>query len=169
MQRIIRHEKTIKFLKKHIPENTRILDLGEVNNLSKLMSQNGYNVTNTQGENLDIEYQKFLNNDVELYTAFEIFEHMLAPFNFLKDVKSTKMIASVPLNLWFLKAYWNESYEWGRHYHEFEKRQFDLLLERTGWKIIDSEQWIDPVYKIGIKPLLRLFYPRTYIVYCEKD
>lgn len=168
MSKILRHEKSIKFLKKHIIEGTKILDLGEINNLSKKMTDEGYIVTNTQGENLDVEYHKYLNTDAELITAFEIFEHMLAPFNFLNDIKSKKMIASVPLNLWFAKSYWNESYEWGRHYHEFEKRQFDLLLIRTGWKVLDSEKWIDPVFKIGIKPFLRLMYPRTYIVYCEK-
>jgi hypothetical protein len=30
---------------------------------------------------------------------------------------------------------------WDRHYHEFEDWQLDWLLEKTGWKIIDSQKW----------------------------
>ena len=124
---------------------------------------------NTNGENLDLEYKSVLNADVELITAFEIFEHMLAPFNILKEIKSKKLVASVPLKLWFADAYWNESDEWDKHYHEFEVKQFNFLLKQTGWQIIDSEKWI-PKAKIqfGIRPFLRMMTPRYYIVYCEK-
>jgi hypothetical protein len=41
-----------------------------------------------------------------------------------------------------------------RHYHEFEDWQLDWLLEKTGWKIIDSQKWTNPVNKFGIRPLL---------------
>jgi hypothetical protein len=34
---------------------------------------------------------------------------------------------------------------WDRHYHEFEDWQLDWLLEKTGWKIIDSQKWTNPV------------------------
>ena len=94
---------------------------------------------------------------------------MLAPFNILKEIKTQKLIASVPLKLWFANAYWNEHDDWDKHYHEFEVKQFDFLLQQTGWKIIDSEKWI-PKGKIqfGIRPFLRMVTPRYYIVYCEK-
>jgi hypothetical protein len=50
----------------------------------------------------------------------------------------------------------------------FEDWQLDWLLEKTGWKIIDSEKFTHPVKKIGFRPFLRLITPRYYIVYAEK-
>ena len=164
-----RCDKTLAFLDKHIDPKDRILDLGVPNDMSERMRQRGYTVTNTQGENLDIAYQDYLDRDVEVVTALEIFEHMLAPFNILRELKTEKLIASIPLRLWFASAYWNEKDEWDKHYHEFEKKQFDLLLERSGWQIIDSEQWANGDWsKVGIRPILRHFYPRYYMVCCKR-
>jgi hypothetical protein len=162
-----RHQLTLAFLKKHMATQSKILDLGTPTDLSKLINENGFVLQNTKGENLDTDYQAYLDTRVDIVTAFEIFEHMLAPFNILKDLKTDKLIASVPLNLWFASAYWGAD-EWDKHYHEFEKKQFDFLLEQTGWKIKDSEMWSSHKNKIGIRPLLRRFYPRYYIVYCER-
>ena len=163
-----RSNRTLAFLSKHIESNTKILDLGVANKLSERMKQLGYDVSNTQGENLDVDYCKYLNLDVEAVTAFEIFEHMLAPFNILRELKTEKLVASVPLKLWFANAYWNDKDEWDKHYHEFEERQFGLLLERTGWKIIDSQRWTSAEWKLGVRPIMRHFFPRYYIVYCER-
>ena len=57
---------------------------------------------------------------------------------------------------------------WDRHYHEFEDWQLDWLLEKTGWKIMDRKKWTNPVKKFGLRPLLRKFTNRYYIVYAEK-
>ena len=95
---------------------------------------------------------------------------MLAPFNILKSISSKSLIASVPLKLWFSSAYWNENDDWDKHYHEFEPKQFKFLLEKSGWIIKDFELWTSPDNsKIGIRPLLRNFYKRYYIVYCERN
>lgn len=164
-----RFERTLNFLKKCIAEDSKILDLGIVNPLSEKISNSGYNVINTKGEDLDTDYQKYIDMDVDVVTAFEIFEHMLAPFNILKDLKTDKLIASVPLKLWFASAFWNEKDDRKKHYHEFEKKQFDFLLKRTGWEIKKSETWISSDWKkVGIRPILRHFTPRYYIVYCER-
>jgi hypothetical protein len=40
-----------------------------------------------------------------------------------------------------LPAYRSKTDMWDRHYHEFEDWQLDWLLEKTGWKIIDSQKW----------------------------
>ena len=94
---------------------------------------------------------------------------MLAPFNILNQIKASKLIASVPLKLWFANAYWNEKDDWDKHYHEFEEKQFNFLLQKTGWKIIDSEKWTPKsTFKFGIRPILRMFTKRYYIVYCER-
>ena len=162
-----RFSRTITFLKKHIKADAKILDLGTPSILSNQIIDEGYKVTNTNGENLDIDYSSYLDTDAEVVTAFEIFEHMLAPFNILRELKTDKLVASIPMKLWFASAYWG-SEDWDKHYHEFEKKQFDFLLKQSGWKIIDNETWISYDNKIGFRPILRRFIPRYYIVYCER-
>ncbi|MEQ3796404.1 methyltransferase [Flavobacteriaceae bacterium MJ-SS4] len=159
---------TIRFLKKHIPENSSILDLGVENPLSKIMKDEGFTVKNTKGEDLDIDISIVTNSKAEVITAFEIFEHLLSPFTVLKNIKAKKLVASVPLKLWFASAYRSKTDMLDRHYHEFEDWQFDWLLEKSGWKIIASEKWTNPTKKIGVRPILRWFTPRYYIVYAER-
>jgi len=163
-----RYEKTLRFLKQYISENSHVLDLGTPNEFSEIMRKNKYQVINTKGEDLDLEFEVVKNEHIDVVTAFEIFEHMVCPFNVLRAIKAKKLIASVPLKLWFSNAYWGKN-SWDKHYHEFEKRQFHMLLEKSGWQIISSEQWTSPTKKIGIRPLLRYITPRYYIVYCIRN
>jgi hypothetical protein len=164
-----RINRTLLFLSKHISPNSKVLDLGTTNKLSQRIAAMGHSVINTKGENLDVDYENYINKDVDVVTSFEIFEHMLAPFNILRNLKTDKLITSVPLKLWFSSAYWNEEDDWDKHYHEFEVKQFEFLLQKTGWKIIDSEKWTSGNWsKIGIRPILRNFTPRYYIAYCER-
>ncbi|MGB0424710.1 MAG: methyltransferase [Flavobacteriales bacterium] len=164
-----RYDRTMAFIQKHAPANSSLLDLGTENPFTPFLKDAGYKVQNTGGENLDIDYQKYIDTGADFLTAFEIFEHMLAPFNILREMKTDKLIASVPLKLWFAEAYWNEKDDWDKHYHEFEKKQFDFLLDKAGWKIKDSELWTSADWKqLGIRPILRQFTPRYYIVYCER-
>ncbi|MCW8980959.1 MAG: methyltransferase, partial [Altibacter sp.] len=51
---------------------------------------------------------------------------------------------------------------------EFEDWQFDWLLEKAGWTIKKREKFTNPVKKIGIRPILRRFTPRYYLVYAER-
>jgi hypothetical protein len=159
---------TLDFLQKHIGKDELILDLGIQNTLSSLIKKNGYNLNNTSGEDLDIDRSAIKNSNAEVITAFEIFEHLLNPYSVLKDIKAKKLVTSIPLRLWFASAYKNNNDERDRHYHEFEDWQFDWLLNKTGWKIIDSKKFTNPVRKIGFRPLLRLFTKRYYLVYAEK-
>ncbi len=163
-----RYRRTLEFMMRHVSLSERIIDLGTPNPLSELLLKNGFKVLNTQGEDLDTEFSKITDYEGDVTTSFEVFEHLLAPFNILRTIKTGKLIASVPLRLWFAEAYWNKNSEWDRHYHEFEKRQFDWLLEKSGWKITDSESWTSPIKAAGIRPLLRLFTDRYYIVCCER-
>jgi hypothetical protein len=163
-----RYKKTIEFLKKHVSENASILDLGVSNPFSEIMKQQGYAVENTKGEDLDIDTSSISNSNAEVVTAFEIFEHLLSPFTVLKSIKSDKLVASVPLKLWFSSAYRSKTDMRDRHYHEFEDWQFDWLLEKAGWKIKAREKWTNPTKKIGVRPILRWFTPRYYIVYAER-
>jgi hypothetical protein len=164
-----RFEKTRSFVQQHLDDGAKILDLGTPNPLATFLGNSGYQVQNTKGENLDTDYQPYVDTGADCVTAFEIFEHMLAPFNILSQLKTSKLIASVPLKLWFASAYWNTKDDWDKHYHEFEQKQFDFLLEKSGWKIKDRVLWASPDHKkIGVRPLLRYFTPRYYMVYCER-
>ena len=164
-----RFARTIEFLEKSVPPPAKILDLGTRNPLSERMESKGYEVFNTEGEDLDVDFRKVNDYSVDVITAFEIFEHMLAPFNILRETKCSKLVASVPLKLWFASAYWNDNDDWDKHYHEFEVKQFDFLLKKTGWNIKASEKWTSAnPWKIGFRPFLRNFVPRYYIVYCER-
>ncbi len=163
-----RFKHTIQFLEKHIPKTESILDLGVVNPFTEIMLEHGYSVENTKGEDLDLNTSTILNSDADVITAFEIFEHLLSPFTVLKSIKADRLVASVPLKLWFSSAYRSKTDMLDRHYHEFEDWQFDWLLEKAGWKIIDRQKWTNPTKKIGIRPILRWFTPRYYIIYAER-
>ncbi len=163
-----RYHHTLAFLKKHIDPKEAILDLGISNPFSDIMKAEGYGVTNTQGEDLDIDRSAVTSSNAGVVTAFEIFEHMVAPFEVLREIKASKLVASIPLRLWFAPAYRSKTDLWDRHFHEFEDWQFDWLLEKAGWEIKDREKWTNPVKKIGLRPLLRRFTPRYYIVYAER-
>ena len=164
-----RFKHTLEFLKKHIQTSESILDLGVKNPFSDIMISEGYPVENTTGEDLDEDQTAIENSTADVVTALEIFEHLLSPYEVLKSIKANKIIISIPLRLWFASAYKSKTDKWDRHYHEFEDWQLDWLLEKTGWNIKDSAKWTNPVKKFGIRPLLRKFTPRYYIIYAERN
>jgi hypothetical protein len=163
-----RFQKTIQFLRQHIDSKATILDLGVKNPLTVMMESAGHKVKNTHGEDLDENKTALLQTEADVVTAFEILEHLLSPYEVLKSIKAQKLVASVPLKLWFKQAYRSKTDSLDRHFHEFEDWQFDWLLEKTGWKILASEKWINPPQSFGIRSVLRYFVPRHYIVYAEK-
>ena len=158
----------LEFLKKHITTSETILDLGVPNPFSKIMQTNGYTVINTRGEDVDKDQSTLQKETYSVFTAFEIFEHLLNPYTVLENVTCDKILISIPMRLWFSAAYRSKTDAWDRHYHEFEDWQLDWLLEKTGFKIIDRIQFTHPVKKIGFRPLLRFFTPRYYLVYAER-
>ncbi len=163
-----RYQHTLRFMKQHVQKDANILDLGVSNPFSEILKKEGYQVTNTKGEDLDTNTSAVQVGTYDVVTAFEIFEHLVSPFNVLKDINAKKLVASVPLKLWFASAYRNPDDERDQHYHEFEDWQFDWLLEKSGWKIKAHEKFTNPVKKIGIRPILRRFTPRYYLVYAER-
>ena len=163
-----RYKHTLKFLKNCISTEAKILDLGVENPFSEILKKEGFQVTNTKGEDLDIQTEAVKTSEYDVVTAFEIFEHLVSPFNVIQDIKAKKLVASVPLKLWFASAYRSKTDERDRHCHEFEDWQFDWLLEKAGWKIKKREKFTNPVKKVGIRPILRRFTPRYYLVYAER-
>lgn len=164
-----RYDKTLSFIKKHIPDCNKVLDLGVSNPFSDILKEKGYEVHNTQGEDLDLQPEVVKQFEgIEFVTALEICEHLINPMGVLLELPCDKLIASIPLSLWFAKAYRSKTDLWDRHFHEFEDWQFDWLLEKSGWKVIASEKWTAPTGKLGIRPFLRKITPRYYIVYAER-
>jgi hypothetical protein len=163
-----RYKHTLDFLKEVISTDEKILDLGVSNPFSEIVEAEGFNITNTKGEDLDLDTSAVQTEDYDVATAFEIFEHLVSPFNVINDIKAKKLVASVPLKLWFASAYRSKTDDWDRHYHEFEDWQFDWLLEKAGWHIKKREKFTNPVKKVGIRPILRRITPRYYLVYAER-
>lgn len=160
---------TLEFLKKHISTNETIFDLGVPNPFSKIMVENKYTVINTKGEDLDTNQTALREENYDVFTGFEIFEHLLNSYTILENVKCDKILISIPLRLWFSSAYRSKTDKRDRHYHEFEDWQLDWLLEKTGFQIIDRVKFTHPVKKIGFRPLLRWFTPRYYLVYAKRN
>jgi len=159
-----RYDKTWEFISKTLPPSSVVFDLGTPNDFSEILRNKGFMVLNTQGEDLDENPEIAKNFKADAVTALEILEHLVNPLSVLKAINSEKLFATVPLRLWFAKAYRNKNNKWDQHFHEFEDWQFDWLLDKAGWKIIRSEKWTFPVYKIGIRPILRSVTPRYYAV-----
>lgn len=167
--KLFRFKKTSVFLKKHISKNDKILDLGTPNELSDLLKDKGYNITSCYGFDFDLEHEKINNYEYDTFVAFEVFEHLVSPFPILRDTKAQKLVITVPLRLWFAKAYRNQNDPYDQHYHEFEGWQLDMLIEKAGWKIIAREKWTPPFQFNGIRSILRAFTPRFYAVYAERQ
>tara|TARA_B000000441_G_C21386960_1_gene147285 strand:- start:184 stop:489 length:306 start_codon:yes stop_codon:yes gene_type:complete len=96
-----RYQNTLKFFKKHVSLDEKILDLGIENSFSKILRQNGYYVENTKGEDLDENLSSIISSNANVVSALEIIEHLLSPYVLLKKIKAQTLIASVPLKLWF--------------------------------------------------------------------
>lgn len=164
-----RFHKTLEFMADLDLKSSKILNLGPKNPLSDFLEENGYDITNTnEGQDLDFDFEIVKDQSFDVVIGFEILEHLVSPFPLLHSISAKRLVLSVPLSLWFSKAYWNEYDIYDRHYHEFEPKQLEMLLNKAGWEIIKEKKYTSPSKKIGIRPLLRWFTPRHYFVYCER-
>ena len=170
-----RYKLTLKFLRQHIAPTETILDLGVENPFSELLKTEGFRVKNTSGEDLDLDSSALETDKSDVVTAFEVFEHLLSPFTVLQNIQSKKLVASIPLRLWFASAYRSKTDPRDRHFHEFESWQFDWLLEKAGWKIIATKNGrILPIKlgsdlcSVGLRRGIILFMPKEFeILYCH--
>ncbi|MFT6055179.1 MAG: hypothetical protein ACJAS3_001733 [Roseivirga sp.] len=163
-----RFEQTLQFMKESLPKGSRILDLGTRNDMSEYLIEYGYKVDNAFGVDFDLNPEIIAKEGYDAVTMFEVLEHLINPMGILTQVKAPKLFASIPLSLWFAKAYRNKSDEWDQHFHEFEDWQFDWLVKKSGWEITKTEKWTSPIQKIGFRPILRAFTPRYYIIEAKR-
>ena len=165
-----RFYKTLEFMADLDLKHLKILNLGPMNPLSDLLKKNGYDITNTnKNQDLDLDFKIVQDQQFDVVIGFEILEHLVSPFPLLNSISANYLVLSVPLSLWFTKSYWNENDPYDRHYHEFEPRQLKMLLNKANWKVVKEEKHVSVTRKIGVRPLLRLFTPRYYYVYCERE
>jgi len=139
------------------------------NPFSKIMVENGYTVLNTTGEDLDTNQHALDTQKYTVFTAFEIFEHLLNPYTVLEHVHCDKLVLSIPLRLWFSSAYRSKTDPWDRHYHEFEDWQLDRLFEKTGWKIVDRQKFTHPVQENWVPTFTSLFHSPILYRICGKN
>jgi hypothetical protein len=163
-----RYDKTWAFMETTLKPGASILDIGTPNPFSELLSSKGFKVINTRGEDLDDYPETISEHKTDIVTAFEIFEHLLNPLSVLRAIQAERLFVSIPLSLWFAKAYRNKSDKWDQHFHEFEDWQFDWLLEKGGWEIVRKKKWTSPTAINGIRPILRQFTPRYYMVEAKR-
>ncbi|HDR50663.1 MAG TPA: methyltransferase [Mariniphaga anaerophila] len=163
-----RYKHTRNFISRFISNEDRILDLGVENPFSNILKKDGFTVFNSGETDLDLHPEIVRDFEVDVVTALEILEHLVSPLPVLQNLPGKKLIATVPLRLWFSPAYRNLNDQRDCHYHEFEDWQFDWLLEKSGWKIIAREKWKAPTRTLGIRPILREFTDRYYAVYAER-
>ena len=167
---IDRFNKTIAFVAATLPPPAKLLDLGQINPLADRLRGQGYSVLNTKGD-LDLLPAQASDPGPDAVTAFEILEHLVAPFNVLRAVQAPRLFATVPLRLWFAPAYRNDEDPWDRHFHEFEDWQFDWLLNKAGWHIVRRERWAPSPggFPMGIRPVLRRLTPRWYAIEAVRE
>ena len=170
-----RYKKTLKLVKRLVPETNVIYDIGRINEMSEIMQREGYYVSNNIGFT-DLDYVqsevKAIStkteglNSPDITTAFQILEHLTNPFTVLQAIQTKELLITVPLKVWFSNAYWGKD-DYDRHFHEFEARQILWLLEKTGWNVLDSGKWYFG-QGFGIRPVLRLFWPSYIWIHCKR-
>jgi hypothetical protein len=163
-----RFQKTLNFISAHISKNKKILDLGDPNLLGQFLQKNGFQLDFAYGFDFDLIPEKVNEYNYDVLTAFEVLEHLVNPFSILQKTKASQLVVSIPLSLWFAKAHRNIKDPYDQHFHEFESWQFNMLLEKAGWKIKDREKWTPPLNFTGARSILRAVTPRFYAVYAER-
>ena len=67
-----RYDNTLKMLKTLVSPGDTIFDLGVQNPFSAIMQDHGFNVINTVGEDLDINYKISLPKEVDIVTGLKL-------------------------------------------------------------------------------------------------
>lgn len=156
---------TMDYVRRFIPKGSIITDLGGENEFADDMRDAGYLVATTSDTDLD---QIYAITHSEYVTSFEVFEHLLNPYMLLQTLTpGTKLLCSVPLNVWFSREHWLDD-DRRQHYHEFTERQFHKLLHKTGFTIQMSKKH-RIVKSVGIRQFLRMFWHSYLFVYAEKE
>lgn len=166
---IYRAKKTAKFISATIGKRPLpILDIGERNLVGKYLKETLDIILENTNSDLDYTIENYFILGKYQYNrvfCFEVIEHLLNPRYFMDNLhkvttEDCQVFLSYPSRPKFL---WNPI----DHFHEYDKKRFNFLLEATGWKIIRKGKirllhrwWF---YLTGFRPILRLYYDYTNI------
>ena len=159
---------TLDFINESEGNPKKLLDFGTPNDLSAFIRNNGFDVDQTGETDLDEHPEVAAAEAYDAITAFEILEHLLDPYSLMKSVKAKRAFISIPMPLWFAPAY-KGNHEWDWHFHEFEDWQLDWMLQKAGWKVIRRKKWRNLGFRPGIRPILRWFTDRYYLVEAVRE
>ena len=159
-----RAKKTLDFLLSCGLSDEVVLDIGVANELGAYIQKHtNIGLVNTYG---DLDYEIGAVRTFSTVFCFEVIEHLMNPRLFLDNLyntttKDVDIFLSFPARPKFL---WNNE----SHFHEYDKLRFNMLLEVTRFKIVKKKDVYIPEFKIGIRPTIRLFIPKTTIYLIKK-
>lgn len=158
----------LKYFRKLINQNQRILDVGGRNPLTEaLEEEHKIKIDNTSGD-LDLDFN-IPGNDYDVILYSHTIEHQFNPLYTLVELKKVLNESGV---LYVLmpergKLLWTKG-----HYHEIDDYRFNLLIKRAGFEIIDMKRekawrhWTE--YIKGIRPFYRLIREHDAIYALKK-
>jgi hypothetical protein len=165
-----RYRRTIRLLDPYMSREIRILDLGPDNYMRRMLIKHfKCSIIGTDELDLNYDFNEVANDDFDLITSFEVFEHLFNLFPLLSTLRrfNLPMICSVPLRFPLARQYWTEDYH-DRHYNEFEPRQIRWILNEAGFRIAKEEMWYMDFNFRGVRPLLRTFlFPSWMALVCR--
>jgi len=151
--------------------NGNVLDIGNRNDFGTYLAKTKnltYYHTGTQDLNYKLELDMKCFDNI---FCFDVLEHLVNPLLFIENLKqycnaNTKIIVSVPRK----KFKWM----WAKiHWHEFDDKRFNLLINIAGYNIIKGESFIarsswKQFIGFWIRPYLRLlmfwiFPPKSHL------
>jgi len=149
-----------------------VLDIGEKNRMSEYLGKAlGINIVNTCSDlDYSIEPCSPGNREYGTVFCFEVIEHLLNPRLFFDNLhrlttSDVRVYLSYPSRPRFL---WNNE----EHFHEYDLRRFRLLLQKTGFRIVENKRLFIPNWGSllkGIRPWSRLVLPLTTIYLIVKE
>ncbi len=146
-----------------------VLDVGENNPVGNyLASSLELELENTVGD-LDYNFSPSSTKH-DVVFCFEVLEHLMSPKYFLLELKKymhrrTQLFISYPCRP---KLLWTD-----QHFHEYDRKRFQYLLDSTGFRILATENQHFPrplwAYLNGIRPMLRIFINTDRLIYAKRS
>lgn len=163
-------EKDFKTITSFIPNNHefgKVLDIGEINHLSKKLSS-FYNIDIDQTDiDLDIDT---LSGNYDTIFCFEVIEHLFNPLHLLLQMSN---VLNSKGTIFLSTPKRRPHFMWYKyHFHEFSQSELTNLFNRADLYINNKTFKMSgrPLinYFKGIRPLLRLFIERKCLVQLSK-